>query len=162
MECVLEKVNKNEKEILYKLLQYSLFEESLTDLNEMNQEAEFEYKWFDLYFDKSSENDRKAYFIKDEKKEKLLGFVMVNSYLEKDKTKNGYSIAEFMVIPKYRKKGIGRNAALQIFDMYKGYWEVKPSYGSESAFLFWENVISKYTNNEYEYSNEIFSFTKLK
>ena len=45
--------------------------------------------------------------------------------------------------------------------MYKGYWEVKPSYGSESAFLFWKSVISKYTNNEYEYSNEIFSFTKF-
>ena len=46
----LERVKIEDKEILYRLLQYSLFEESLTDLNEMNSEAIFEYKWFDKYF----------------------------------------------------------------------------------------------------------------
>ena len=46
----LERVRFEDKDILYRLLQYSLFEESLTDLNEMNDEAIFEYKWFDDYF----------------------------------------------------------------------------------------------------------------
>ena len=61
MDIKLEKVSIDKKDILYKLLQYSLFEESATDLNELNEYAEFEYKWFDSYF---IEDDRYAYFIK--------------------------------------------------------------------------------------------------
>ena len=43
----LNRVKVEDKDILYRLLQYSLFEESLTDQNEMNNEAIFEYKYFD-------------------------------------------------------------------------------------------------------------------
>lgn len=57
----LERVKIEDKDILYRLLQYSLFEESSTDLNEMNDEAIFEYKWFDNYF---QDDNREAYFIK--------------------------------------------------------------------------------------------------
>ena len=39
MDFYLSEVKQEEKEILYRLLQYSLFEESENDLNEMNQEA---------------------------------------------------------------------------------------------------------------------------
>ena len=47
MKTYLYKVKKEESDILYRLLQYSLFEESETDLNEMSDEALFEYKYFD-------------------------------------------------------------------------------------------------------------------
>ena len=46
MKTYLYKVKQEEKDILYRLLQYSLFEESETDLNEMNDDAIFEYKHF--------------------------------------------------------------------------------------------------------------------
>lgn len=150
----LEKVNLNEKDILYRLLQYSLFEESISDLNEMNEEAIFEYKWFEKYF--SDDSDRIAYFIREEKTNKLLGFVMINKYLQKFST--GHSIAEFMVIPKYRRKGIGRRAAIECFNKYKGNWEVKPSYGNKSAYTFWYNIINKYTNNNNKFEDGIFLF----
>lgn len=37
MEIILEKVEIDQKEVLFRLLQYSLFEESLNDQNEMNK-----------------------------------------------------------------------------------------------------------------------------
>ena len=156
MDIKLEKVSIDKKDILYKLLQYSLFEESATDFNELNEYAEFEYKWFDNYF---IDEERYAYFIKSD--EKLLGFVMVNNYLENDKIKDGHSIAEFMVIPKYRRNKIGKKVAIEVFDKFKGYWEVKPSLGSESAYMFWENVIKEYTENintTFEFEEGLFSF----
>ena len=64
------------------MLQYSLFEESETDLNEMNSNALFDYDWFDDYFVKG---DRQAFFIKGKYTDKLLGFVMINSYVTKVK-----------------------------------------------------------------------------
>ena len=149
----LSKVNENEKDILYRLLEYSLFEESLNDGNEMNNEAIFEYKYFENYF---TDNDRDAFFIKEKGTNKLLGFVMINTYVQK--YDNGHSIAEFMVIPKYRKNKIGKKIAFECFDMYKGNWEVSPSFGSESAYLFWKNVIDEYTNYNNKYIDRIFMF----
>ena len=90
----LDRVKVEDKDILYRLLQYSLFEESLTDQNEMNNEAIFEYKWFDSYF---QDNNREAYIIKEQNTNKILGFAMVNQYMQK--SKDGHSIAEFMIVP---------------------------------------------------------------
>lgn len=153
MNVYLDRVKLEDKEILYRLLEYSLFEESLNDGNEMNEEAIYEYKYFDTYFTDSS---RDAFFIKEKATNKLLGFVMINQYVQK--VDNGHSIAEYMVIPKYRKKHIGKKVAFECFNMYKGNWEVSPSYGSESAYIFWNKVITEYTNNNFEYSDRIFSF----
>lgn len=58
IEFTLEKVQVSNQDVLYRLLQYSLFEESLNDSNEMNQDAIFEYKWFDSYFE---DERREAY-----------------------------------------------------------------------------------------------------
>lgn len=155
MNCFLDEVKVEDKDILYRLLEYSLFEESLNDGNEMNNEALFEYKYFDLYF---SEEDREAYFIKEMDTNKLLGFVMINSYVEKYDC--GHSIAEFMVIPKYRKNKIGKQVAFTCFDKYIGNWEVSPSYGSEVAYNFWKNVIDEYTNSNFKIDNGVFCFER--
>lgn len=61
MEYYLDRVNLENKDTLYRLLQYYLFEESLNDGNEMNENAIFEYEYFDSYF---CDNDRDAFFIK--------------------------------------------------------------------------------------------------
>ena len=109
MNIKLDRVKLNEKKILYRLLQYSLFEESLTDGNEMNEEAVFDYRWFDDYF---VEEVREAYFIREEETDKLLGFVMINPYLQK--LNCGHSIAEFMVLPKYSRNRWARKQQLNV------------------------------------------------
>ena len=153
MGFYLDKVTVSKKDILYRLLKYSLFEESENDFNEMNEDAIFEYEYFEKYF---SDSDREAYFIKEIKSNKLLGFVMVNTYVQKcDK---GHSIAEFMVLPKYRRNKIGKEVAYELFSKHTGNWEVKPSFNSQKAHLFWENVIKGYTNDNYKFEDGIFVF----
>lgn len=154
MEIILCDVKVEEKEILYRLLQYSLFEESENDMNEMNQEGIYEYKYFDSYF---IDDDRHAFFIREKDTDKLLGFAMVNEHLEK--FQDGHSIAEYLVIPKYRRNKIGKRIAFEIFDKFKGNWEVSPSYNSKKAYMFWENTIKEYTNNNYKFEDEMFLFT---
>lgn len=153
MDIYLEKVGIDKKETLYRLLQYSLFEESENDLNEMNDEAIFEYKYFDSYF---SDDDRDAYFIREQGTDKILGFAMINTYMQI--LESGHSIAEYMVIPKYRRNKIGKKVATLLFDKYRGDWEVSPSFNSEKAYLFWKNVIEEYTNKNCEFKNGIFIF----
>jgi len=153
MEVYLSEVKNEEREILYRLLQYSLFEESENDLNEMNSNALFEYDYFDTYF---TDEDRYAFFIKEEGTDKLLGFAMINDYVQN--FDDGHSIAEYLVIPKYRRNKIGKKVAFKIFDKYPGNWEVKPSYNSEKAYLFWKKTIEEYTKNNYKFENGLFLF----
>ena len=79
MDILLERVPAARKETLFRLLQYSLFEESATDQNEMGDNALFDYEWFEFYF---TEPEREAYFITEKETKKLLGFVMINTYLK--------------------------------------------------------------------------------
>ena len=153
MNIILNRVKEEEKDVLYRLLEYSLFEESLNDGNEMNDEAIFEYKYFDSYF---IENDRDTFFVREQETNKLIGFVMINTFMQK--SSSGHSIAEFMIIPKYRRNKVGKKVAFECFDMYKGNWEVSPSYGSDSAYNFWKKVIDEYTNDDNKLDDGIFIF----
>ena len=135
MEIVLCRATPEKRDVLFRLLQYSLFEESLTDFNEMNDDALFDYPWFDAYF---IEPEREAYFIRENGSDRLLGFAMVRAHED-----GRHSIAEFMVIPKYRRRGVGSQAAKACFALHNGLWEVKPAYGSEQAKRFWQKVISQ-------------------
>ncbi len=155
MNVILERVTVSQKDILYRLLEYSLFEESLTDGNEINEEGIFEYPYFESYF---TEQERDAFFIREEETHKLLGFVMINTYVQH--TDKGHSIAEFMVLPKYRRNKIGKKVAMMCFNLYEGNWEVSPSKGNEIAYKFWKYLIDEYTNHKAVYKERIFSFKR--
>ena len=83
---------------------------------------------------------------------------MINTYMQH--TKEGHSIAEFMVIPKYRRNKIGKKVAFMCFDLYQGDWEVSPSKGDEIAYNFWKTVIDEYTDKNNDFKDGIFSFKR--
>lgn len=91
----------------------------------------------------TTEQAADSFFIREVGCERLLGFVMINTYMQK--SGSGHSIAEFMVLPKFRRKKIGKKAVVMCFEKYSGAWEVSPAYGSEQAYLLWKNVIDEYT-----------------
>ena len=154
MNIRLDSVRPSEREALFRLLQYSLYEESATDLNEMNDEALYDYPWFELYF---TADNRWAYLIREQETNKLLGFAMVNTNCKK--LPSGYSIAEFMVLPKYRRSGVGRQAAVACFERFRGSWEVSPAMGSEQAYRFWKSVIGAYTGETQRFEDGLFLFS---
>ena len=144
-----------DKDKLYRLLQYALYDSSQYIDNNINEECVFEYRWFDNYF---TDSDRNAYFIKNG--DSFLGMVMVNEYLKFNNT--GKSVAEFLVLPKYRRKHIGKKVAYDIFEMFKGNWGVSPMENNPIAYSFWKNIINEYTNGNYTVKNDgvedVFSF----
>lgn len=151
MDIKLEKVTSEEKAILYNLLQFAIYDASQYVDIDLNESGFFNYDWFENYF---TDHDRDAYFIKMD--DKLIGFVMVNENLKI--YSNGKSIAEFLILPSYRRKKIGKQVAITIFDMYLGNWEVEPIENSIQAYKFWQNTIKEYTNNNYEEKNKMFTF----
>ncbi len=152
MEYKITKVESKNKDLLYKLLQFALYDGSKYIENKINNNGKFEYKWFDNYF---TDEDRSSYIIKTITND-IIGFVMINSNIKFKK--EGNSIAEFLILPTYRRKHIGQKVVFDILNMHKGYWEIEPIENSNEAFSFWENTVKKYTD-KYEIKEKIFCFT---
>ena len=66
----------------------------------------------------------------------------------------GKSVAEFLILPKYRRHHIGKKVAYDIFERFKGDWEVQPMENNPIAYSFWKNIIAEYTNNNYVTKND--------
>ncbi|MBQ4609922.1 MAG: GNAT family N-acetyltransferase [Clostridia bacterium] len=155
MAIILKRVEDKQRDLLFRLLQYSLFEESLTDGNEMDEQGWFAYPQFDAYF---TESGYEAYLICEDEQKKVCGFAMINTQLRSGRT--GHSIMEFMILPGCRRKGIGTAAAHACFSLHRGVWEVAPALGSESARLFWDQAIARYLGTRCEMTNGLFIFRK--
>lgn len=152
MKYKLEEVKIEEKDILFNLLQFALYDGSQYIENNINNDGLFNYKWFDSYF---TDDNRVSYFIRTIDNE-LIGFVMINQYLKI--FESGNSIAEFLILPQYRRKHIGKRVMFDIFNIYKGNWEVEPIENSKEAYEFWKNTIKNYTNDKYSFKDNIFLF----
>ena len=77
MKYELRIVNIKQKDILFRYLQYALYDGSQYIDNKTDETGVFKYTWFNNYF---TDKDREAYFIYS--KNKIIGFVMVNENLK--------------------------------------------------------------------------------
>lgn len=65
-------------------------------------------------------------------------------------TKEGRSdIAEFYILPCYRKKGFGKLLAFAIFDLFSGPWQVRQIPTASDAIAFWRATVHEYTHGNY-------------
>lgn len=65
-------------------------------------------------------------------------------------TDDGHSdIAEFYILPCYRKKGVGKQLAFAIFDLFPGPWQVRQIPTATKAIVFWRATIKEYTGGNY-------------
>ncbi|QQG43795.1 MAG: GNAT family N-acetyltransferase [Candidatus Daviesbacteria bacterium] len=143
MKIELVTVRDEEKHILANLLELYEYDFSEFSNSDLDENGRYGYKYLDNYW---QEENRHPFFIKVD--DKLAGFVLVNkhTYLSDDAN----AIAEFFILKKYRRGGIGSNAAKQIFDMFPGKWEVTQTNQNKDAQKFWNKVVNEYTNGNYK------------
>jgi predicted acetyltransferase len=60
-----------------------------------------------------------------------------------------WDVAEFFVMRPYRRAGVGSEAARQMFDRFRGRWEVREVHANTAATQFWRAVIARYTGGRY-------------
>lgn len=129
-------VNNDQKDLLNQMIK--AYQKELLGLKNPK-----EYKYLDSYFGKAT---HKPYFIKVKKE--ITGFALVNKYSVVEK--GCYSIAEFYVVKEYRNKHIGKTAAIKIFDLSPGKWEIRELKTSTGAQQFWSKVLNDYTKNNFK------------
>lgn len=141
------KIESKDKSILQNLFQLYMHDITASLPMDVNEHGLFEYNYIDYYF---TEENRYAYLIYVE--DKIAGFVLIDDefmVLEKQKDTPCYDFSEMFILNAYKKKGYGEIAVKQIFDMYKGNWEIRPVPRSEGAKKFWLKVVKNYTSDNF-------------
>jgi predicted acetyltransferase len=139
----------NEKQIFRNLMQFYKYDTSDFTLEDPTLFGQFDYNYLDHYWTPHgiTREGRKAYLLKIEGQ--LAGFALVNNFNLRNSVAEAQNIAEFFVMRKWRRQGIGRIFAFYLFDTFNGEWEIKQEKENENAQRFWSTVVSEYTNNNY-------------
>jgi predicted acetyltransferase len=60
------------------------------------------------------------------------------------------SLEEFFILRKFRRSGIGRRAAYEVFDRFPGRWQLSQTANNRVAHAFWRRIIDDYTGGKFE------------
>ena len=58
-------------------------------------------------------------------------------------------VAEFFVLRGYRRSGVGRQAAMALWDSMPGHWVVRVAEANRAGLSFWSEVIRAYTSGDF-------------
>ena len=144
MEIALQRMDIEEKLLLVRLMELYNYEFSIYSNEDINEYGHYGYGHIDDYWE---EDGRFPYLIRVDGK--IAGFALICPHCDYRKEEGARCIGEFFVMLKYRRRGIGRKAATQLFDMHRGLWEVCCWTNNLPASKFWEKVVEKYTDNHY-------------
>src|SRR5450432_780824 len=132
------------EEVVKNLMQFYFYDFSeFVDCDVENDGLYAAYAGLDLYWKEI--NYRFPYLIT--KDEKYIGFVLVRKIESPEGSY--FSIAEFFIMRKYRRTGIGSAVAKEIFDLHKGKWEVYQKESNKPAQSFWTKIIHAYTQGQF-------------
>jgi predicted acetyltransferase len=83
--------------------------------------------------------------------QKLVGFAIVGhrpfAHMSQDRE---HKVCEFFVLGAMRRGGLGRAAAVQVFDRHPGQWELTVLPTNRNAIAFWRSVLAAYTKGRCE------------
>lgn len=82
--------------------------------------------------------------------EQLAGFALVQEGSRLTGEASVYDVAEFFVMRRYRRLGVGQHVAGWLFDQFPGKWEVRQRATNPAATAFWRRVIGRLTGDRYE------------
>lgn len=135
-------IPKAKKDVLRHLMQFYFYDFSEYQGSDILEDGLYgPYSYLDDYW--IDEAHRFPFFIM--MAGKYAGFALVR-YIEPANQFPYYSIAEFFIMKKYRRRGMGREAATILFDRYKScHWEVSQDEKNIPSQLFWNRVIKDYT-----------------
>jgi predicted acetyltransferase len=96
---------------------------------DVGDDGTYGYRFLDRYW---SEPDRHPFLFRVDGR--LAGFALVRSGPPHD-------MAEFFVLRKYRRSGVGRDAARAVFARFPGEWQVREQFENTGAIAFWRDAI---------------------
>lgn len=143
MSAELHVVTPADHQVLKNLLEYYLYEFSgYRDDIELNKQGYFGFQGYEQFLSEPFT----TFFITVH--ENLAGFAIVEEKFSTNRDRC-YCIREFFVVRKYRRRGIGKQVAWEIFNQFRGVWDICQIKANVRAQTFWRSIVSEYTNGDY-------------
>lgn len=108
---------------------------------ELGSDGRFGYDKLPLYW---SEPERRFPFLL-RADGRVAGFALVTRGSPVSDDPKVFDLAEFFVLRRYRRTGVGARAAWLLWDRFPGRWIVRVSEGNRGALPFWTGVIAEYS-----------------
>ncbi len=147
-EVVLERATRADAALLSNLLELYIHDLSEIFPVEVGAEGRFGYDKLPLYW---SEPERRFPFL-IRSAARIAGFALATRGSPATDDPNDLDLAEFFVLRRHRRSGVGRQAALLLWDRIPGQWVVRVSEGNRPGLPFWEAVIREYTGGAFSAS----------
>ncbi|MGN1020964.1 MAG: GNAT family N-acetyltransferase [Aristaeellaceae bacterium] len=144
MTVTLDPIRIEQKSVLMQMMELFSYDFSEFSGDDISEYGYFGYSHIDDYW---NEAGRYPFFIRVDGK--LAGLVLIRSCCEYTDLPRPHCVAEFFVMRKYRRQGVGLTAARQVFDRFPGGWEIAAWSNNHAALAFWESVIRDYTRENY-------------
>jgi predicted acetyltransferase len=109
---------------------------------ELGTDGRFGYECLPLYW---SEPDRRFPFLIRHGR-LLAGFALVTRGSPASDDTDAFDVAEFFVVRRYRRCGVGRQAAFLLWRLFAARWFVRVSEDNHHGCQFWASVIAEFTN----------------
>jgi predicted acetyltransferase len=106
---------------------------------ELGADGRFGYPHLPLYW---SDPNRRPFLVRVDGK--LAGLVLVKKGSDLSGDETVWDMAEFFVVRRYRRCGIGTYVAHEVWRQVPGLWEVRVMESNHSAHAFWAHAISRF------------------
>lgn len=130
VEPGLTRASPHERDVVRRLLELSSHEFSRIDGRAIGHDGLYPYRYLDAY---GSDPDRGPYLFRAEGE--LAGMALVR------RVDAVMHVSEFLVLPKFRRTGVGSQVAQQPFAAHRGPWQTRQVAGDDEATSFWRRAI---------------------
>lgn len=123
-----------------------------TEHGALDRHGLFDYRYLDHYWTADGIRAGRAPFLilaNDE----IAGFILKNGHSYTSNDDDTSNLAEFFVVRRWRRSGVGSAAAHAIFRMFPGPWEVAQLRENTPAQAFWRDVIAEFTGGQFTEHN---------
>jgi predicted acetyltransferase len=145
MNISLMRAGIDERPVLENLLQLYIYDFSEFVEWDVGDDGRFKQRSLEPYWQDSW---RHPYLIRADGK--LAGFALVHQRSRLTGDPTTWDMAEFFIVRKYRRQGIGALIATRLFESHRGKWEVRQRHDNGVASVFWRNVIADFTDGKFE------------
>ena len=133
-----------DKPLLAGLMQQYLAEFATFETVEQDADGNYVYPYLDHYW-----GDPNRYPFLFHIADAPAGFALLRFEADPVTGQAVMHVAEFFVLPAFRRRGIGAWAAARLWDLFPGQWSLQVLRSNKNAYPFWKQVVSDYTDNNY-------------
>jgi predicted acetyltransferase len=139
-EFALLRATVDDEEVLGRLLE--LYAHELSDVFqlELDESGRYGYDQLESYF--SEPKTHHAFLVRH--RGHLAGFALATRGSPASEAPDVYDVAEFFILRRHRRAGLGRRVAFRLFNALPGRWLVRVSADNPGALAFWSRVIEDY------------------